>query len=208
MRDLVFLDQKLWRIKKWSAWFVYLPFVREVYLAGSLAMGEGESDSDWDVLMIVKRGRLFTARFFVLLFFGFVGRRTSFLRGGDGFCFNHFVAEDFWDLEFARNEYDKKILGNLKLIYGTGEWLGRFLLRNEWVGVKINDLFLESPILILGEDAWFKKRFEGACSSWLEKKLQKIQEWKMKRSLRYLGNSNSVLITNENEVRLWFRPRA
>jgi predicted nucleotidyltransferase len=46
-------------------------------VAGSLATGNIQENSDFDVIVGVKRGRIFTARFFGVALFGLLGWRRK-----------------------------------------------------------------------------------------------------------------------------------
>ena len=66
-------------IQKWQKFlgriwpFKFIPFVDFVLAAGSLATGNLREESDFDVIVGVRQGRIFTARAFCFLAFGMFG---------------------------------------------------------------------------------------------------------------------------------------
>lgn len=57
--------RKLLKSQKWIRLLHKLPFVRNVYVAGSVAMGNARRDSDIDLVIVSKQGRVWSSRFFV-----------------------------------------------------------------------------------------------------------------------------------------------
>lgn len=101
--------------RKWP--FRFTPGLNEVYIAGSMALGNAGEHSDFDVIVVTEPGRLWTCRFFTLLIFTFLGWRTNIAgrRTRDGFCFNHFIAGQL--RPFGDDQYSKKLWDNIRLIY-------------------------------------------------------------------------------------------
>ena len=95
--------------------FRFAPGLKEVWLAGSMALGNAGENSDFDVIVVTQPGRLWTCRFFTLLIFTLLGWRRDLKNTRNGFCFNHFVAGRL--RPFGDDEYSKKLWNNLRLIY-------------------------------------------------------------------------------------------
>jgi hypothetical protein len=60
----VLCDTKWQAFNKKTWLFKYIPFVDVVFGGGSLALGNVNENSDFDVLILAKSGRIFSARFF------------------------------------------------------------------------------------------------------------------------------------------------
>jgi len=52
----------------YSKYWSYLPFVKEVYVCNSVAIGNAHSNSDIDLLIISQKNSMFLARLFWMLF--------------------------------------------------------------------------------------------------------------------------------------------
>ena len=83
------------------------PFVRCVILNGSLAQNKSKQSSDIDLLIITKTKRIFSARFFIVLFSSIIGikrsRDTDHDHSGK-YCFNYFLIEDYLQIPTGRGE--------------------------------------------------------------------------------------------------------
>lgn len=137
------LYDKKWRLFLGRTWlFRHCPFVDFVLAAGSLAMGEVHENSDFDVIVACRSGRIFTARFFCILFFGFFGWRRQ--PGGrpedwrNQVCFNHFVTPESYRLSSPPTEqlsYWRQLYFNLVPVYGPAEKINQFFAGNaDWLG--------------------------------------------------------------------------
>lgn len=131
--------------KKWKkflrrAWlFRHIPFVEFALGAGSMATGDVVMDSDFDVIIGARRGRIFTARFFAAFAFGVFGwRRARRARGAaasDKICLNHFVTDKAFRLAGPHTESWRELYKNLVPIYGQIESIRDFFVANaDWMG--------------------------------------------------------------------------
>lgn len=113
IRDDADSTARLKRARRYMKALCFLPFVRMVIVTGSLALKRGRQESDWDVLIVAKAGRIYLARAVTTLFFQFIGKRRHGIRVRDRFCLNHWLAEDALEIEvkdlFAAREYRSAI---------------------------------------------------------------------------------------------------
>ncbi|GEM_PF-632020 len=79
----VLYDKKWIKFLKRTWLFRFIPFVEFALAAGSLATGNVNPDSDFDVIVGVRAGRIFTARFFSVLLFGLFGWRRRKLHSAN-----------------------------------------------------------------------------------------------------------------------------
>ena len=159
--------------------FRHIPFADFVLASGSLVFGNLHEKSDFDVIIGVKYGRIFTARFLCKLFFGFHNKKTP-----DKICLNHFVTEKSYRLSPPYNFYWKKLYQNLVPVYGPPQKIGAFFKANSWIG-KPSSLFkLDSRHFYgaSGIKAFLEKMLAGQAGDFLEKILKFIQEKKHKNS--------------------------
>jgi len=72
----------------------YIPYVRMVGLAGSVAINSARHESDIDVLIAGARGRIWTTRILVTLVAHLTGKRRYGPRVANRICLNHYVTEN------------------------------------------------------------------------------------------------------------------
>ncbi len=87
---------QLTRVKQLAHKLSRIPFIKAIYLTGSLAMFNSESDSDIDFMIITKEGRLWTTRFILTAYTTFLGlRRTPGSQKFAGkLCLNLYLTPD------------------------------------------------------------------------------------------------------------------
>lgn len=134
-RQQVLYDKK-WRTLLRRAWlFKYIPFVDFVFAAGSIAIGNVRENSDLDVLIGVRKGRIFTARLFAVAFFSLGGWRRSkadhAVSAKDKICLNHFITPATYALHLEVNEFWRLFYRSLVPLYGTPEVIDAFYSANK-----------------------------------------------------------------------------
>lgn len=209
--------------KKWKLFlrraklFQYIPFVDFVFGAGSMALGNVNVNSDFDVIVGVRKGRIFMVRFFCVLFFEIFGWRRpkdhlskSDIR--DRICLNHFVAPSGYELALPHNDYWRMLYKKLIPIYGDKNKMSSFIKTNEdWAGEL---LFRESDLRYKykGSSSFkilLEHIFNGLLGDIIESHLKKWQVLKIIQSLRsWHASSKPRIIFTDNvlEFHLEFVP--
>ncbi|MDO8430094.1 MAG: hypothetical protein Q7S73_01890 [bacterium] len=160
--------QQKWRKFLRRVWpFNFIPFVDFILAAGSLATGNPRTqraeqssydgnprtqraeqssydgnmneNSDFDVIVGVRQGRIFTARAFCILVFGLLGWRRKGTdhknSASDKICFSHFMTPAAYRLSPPHNEYWKNLYKNLVPVYGEPAVIQKFFDANaDWTG--------------------------------------------------------------------------
>jgi len=201
--------------EKWSKFlrrvrlFKFVPFVDFVLAAGSLATGKLHENSDFDVIVGVKSGRIFTVRFMSVLTFGLFGWRRKKMTHGeeasDKICLSHFVTPQAYKLKPPYNAYWQELYESLVPVLGKEDKIDEFFKANDWMEpkrrydtkayggnpfhLKQNDSF---PKLLLG------KTFSGGSGDWLETVLKDFQIKRIEKSLpKNLGYKPRVIYDDD-----------
>lgn len=212
--------------KKWQKFlkqiwpFKYIPFVDFVLAAGSLATGNLREESDFDVIVGMRQGRIFTARFFCWLIFGMFGWRakhhpeqplqyTVLLKrrhlSKDKICFNHFVTPAAYRLSPPHNKYWENLYQSLVPVYGDPNTIKKFFDANtDWAGpVNIGKYLNDTRYKYQKRGLvarWREWLFGGRFGDWLEQKLKRIQVAKIERSFKTQSGYKPRIIYNDNEL--------
>lgn len=186
------LHDKKWLKFLWRTWlFRYIPFVEFALAAGSMATGNVKPESDFDVIIGARSGRIFTARLFAVIGFGFFGWRRTRLNhketAADKICLNHFITEKSYRLSPPHNDYWKNLYLNLVPVFGTPEKINNFFQANsDWLGADRN--YLDDLRHYYKSSSWVKKFREwllgGRLGDWLETILRRVQISRIEKSLR------------------------
>ncbi len=165
--------QKWKRCLRKARWFQAVPWLEAMFASGSLALGNTTESSDYDMLVVVRSGRLYLARLFLSGLASLLRiRRTRYQESApDKFCFNHYVASDRLTItheslynaqtyahlvpifdrrgiasQFAAlNLWLNKYLYNYKPHYDT---IGRTIKKNKWLSqvARILEFVLNNPL--------------------------------------------------------------
>ncbi len=90
--------KKARQIMKISQW---VPYLKQAFLTGTLAMKRGSIISDWDVLLIMKKDRIWLGRLFITIWLTIIGKRRHGKVVNNKFCLNQFIVES--NLIFKEN---------------------------------------------------------------------------------------------------------
>lgn len=199
------LYEKKWRKFLKRIWiFQFIPFVDFVLAAGSLATGGIREKSDFDVIVGVKHGRIFTARFICFIVFKALGLWAKHPGNSkDKFCFNHFVTPDGYQLKSPYNPYWQNLYAKLIPVYGDPILIQRFYRANQsWMREpKLYEkserhLFTEKNILAkLKEEV-----LSGSFGDWLESELKKIQVRKISEGRNPEKEYKPRIIVSDSEL--------
>ncbi len=184
-------DEKWVKFLRRTRLFHWIPFVDLALAAGSMAMGNVKPQSDFDVIVGVKTGRIFTARFFAVLAFGLFGWRRKKLshkeEAADKVCLNHFVTAKAYRLSGPHDAYWQKLYQSLVPIFGSSEVINNFFQANgDWMGAM--RVFVDDLRHNREGAAWprvcVEKILAGRLGDRLEGWLRKIQIRRIERGLR------------------------
>lgn len=185
----VLYDLKWHKFLKRTWLFKHIPFVDAVFGSGSLAIGNVNEHSDFDVLICARGGRIFTARFFAVVLFGLFGWRRSKLdhrvSAQDKVCLNHFVTPSAYRLRLQPNNYWRLLYQRLVPLYGSQDEIQRFFDANSsWAGKRVLSIdarYLHAKASLLRRI--IERFLNGSAGSWLERHLKAYQVKRIERGL-------------------------
>ena len=128
-------EEKWKKAKKYVFWLQVLPFVEIIFASGSLALGHTSYDSDLDVLVVAQKGRIWLARFLLILATSFLGvRRTKYEKvAPDKICLNHFVSGNSLSIPFESLYNAQTYVHVTPLYYKNQSLVAEFYEQNKWV---------------------------------------------------------------------------
>lgn len=206
-------NRKWKKFLKIAKYLQLAPYLRAIFVSGSLAANNPESKSDFDVLVVIKTRRLYTGRFFLWLISSLLrARRGRFdLVAPDKICFNHYLTDN--DLEFLhRSLYVAQSLVNMKPVFAPVRILDSFITSNKWVysycynfkctdiyrGIKSNKIM--SALAGIGEAI-----LDTTIGDFIEKMLRTIQQRRIKNNPATYESGGRVIFTDKE---LEFHPRS
>lgn len=126
-------DQKWKKAKKNIRWLQIIPYVRMVAVSGSLAFNNTREESDIDVLITVKAGRIWLTRFFVTVFLQIIGRRRHNNITKNRICLNHYIIDKSLEIKF-RSLYNAQTYAHIIPVLEINKGIYKeFQEQNRWV---------------------------------------------------------------------------
>lgn len=92
------LTKKWQKIDHYFNWLAVLPFVRQISVINSLALGTADSDSDIDFFVVTGPNRLYFVRSIIIVMFRVLRVYKTRVKIKDRFCFGFFVSQKKEDL--------------------------------------------------------------------------------------------------------------
>lgn len=154
--------------KKMSVLIGNFPFVRGVFVSGSLSKGYIGEDADIDYFIVTKPQRLWLARTALVLF-----KKLFLLNSRKYFCVNYFLDEDHLEIEeknlFTATElvtllpmYNPNVFKNLKQ---ENQWVTQFYPFHDWSNYNLTHI---------GKGSYLKQFLEFVLSGSLGSTLDKL----------------------------------
>lgn len=197
--------------KSWI--FRFLPFVRQVGVCNSLAIGNSDAGSDIDLFLVVDHERFFTARFFTSFIFQVLGKRRYGEKVAGRFCLSFWVSDrclNMSDLLIDDDYYFKFWLNNIWWLLDDCRVVDMFLEENT---ENIFRSYQSSLLAVEKRTSWFEKIMSGRFGNVLEGLLEKYQmerankKYKQKKSPKGVVLRRGVFKCHDKDIRWDFRDR-
>ncbi len=163
------------------------PFVRAVFISGSLSKNNSDKKADLDFMLITAPSRLWICRSLLMLF-----KKTFLFNSYKYFCINYLITEDNLEIE-EKNIFTATEIAYIKSTYNSG-LMNKFIASNLWIKnyfpnyTEGDETLHGTPVKISNCSCFLRKilevPFKGKFGDWLETKLlhQTVRHWKKKYS--------------------------
>jgi len=182
-KTLKISEQKLRSMKRWVRLFQFVPFVRAVIVTGGLSSKTSDRSSDWDVLIVVSSGHIWTARVATTVIMRLFDKWRRDGKECDRFCLNHFIADTHLNMRM-RDLYSAKEYALAFPLLGEGVFQ-EFLRSNTWMRSHLplwnapstqhllTSISMEQPTKT---QIWMENLLAGV---WLESRMRRWQKQKI-----------------------------
>ena len=113
-----------------------LPFVEAIFICNTLSILNARDESDVDLAIVAREGKIWTARFFCAVLMKIFNKRPSEENQKDKICLSFYFGADSLDLERVRNDNDIHFtnwVAQFMPVYGRDEIISEFCRENGWV---------------------------------------------------------------------------
>jgi len=205
------LAQRKWKIARRAVWWMgWIPFVRMVGVTGSLSLDNTRPESDLDLLVVVKSGRIWTARILMLMTVQLLGcRRKHWDREApDKICLNHIIVDDKLVMaKEIRTLYTAVLYSHLRLLVGmdtykkwweeNGQWIRKYLMMPE-VEVLESRHAVKRPIIFKLKKGWLEGILLEPIGDGLERYAEKVQRKLIDQHAR--GSQGGRVVVSDEEL--------
>ncbi len=158
-------DHFLRKAKKYASLINKFPFVRGVYISGSLSKDWADDDTDVDYFIITEPQRLWICRTLLILF-----KKVFLLNSRKYFCLNYFIDTTHLEIE-EKNIFTATEISFLKPVINE-QLFNEFIVSNGWIKKYYNHRNADSRHLVSTKSFWPKRVMEwllsGNLGEWLD----------------------------------------
>lgn len=179
------------KAKKYAALIHQFPFVKGVYISGSLSKDWADDTTDVDYFIITSPNRLWVCRTLLILF-----KKVFLLNSRKYFCLNYFIDTDNLEIE-EKNIFTATEVCFLKPVVNDALYHD-FIRSNNWV----KQYYAQTPVF---DGVHLVPKKEGVLKKWGEKLLggklgESMDIWAMKRTLKFWKNKFPEIKTTDFEI--------
>jgi hypothetical protein len=180
----------------------FVPYLRMIAITGRLAMKNAQGKSDLDLLVVIKKGKLFTGRFLVTALVQLMGKRRYAEKIKNRICLNHFLTDEFIvesQSLFSANEYTflLPVFGNFSEFYAKNPWIKEF--KPNFYPEAKSAKSIEDSAFSKGWRSFWEKILAG---KFIEAILAKWQKAKIRKNPK-TSQKGGVIIYKDTELAFW-----
>jgi len=131
-------DRKWKKAKRVIKALQALPYIRMVAVSGSLAMNNTKENSDIDLLIVTKAGRIWTCRALTTLYFHIIKQRRHGKLTKNRFCLNHFITDKSLKIPW-KSLYNAQTYAHLVPLWQKRGLYPKFQKANNWISQRLNN---------------------------------------------------------------------
>jgi len=207
-------DQKWKKAEKIINWLQIIPYIRMIGVNGSLALKNTREDSDIDVLIVIKSGRIWLTRFFVSSFLQLIGRRRHKNITKDRICLNHYITDKSLGIEYtslSNAQINARLIPVLETKSGTynkfqkaNSWIKLFLVFYPKTKIK-NSKYLKTNSLLKSIAKFGETCLNNKIGDFIESLFKKLEKRLVKKNPLTYKKGGRVIV---NDKQLEFHPNA
>lgn len=205
---LLSVQSKLWkRVDLYMKFLRIVPFVRMIAVCNTLSFGIADENSDIDLFIVTRKGRMFFVRFFVTVILQLLGVRRYADKVSGRFCLSFFVddsADDLSNLAYANDYYLAFWFSRLVPVIDY-DYFDTLRLKNSWVKlffadtefVRFKKVYNSSDLKIarfLRQS--FEFLFKGSIGNFIEINLGRWQIARARSKKKKLADSSGIIIND------------
>lgn len=180
------------------------PYVRAIFLTGSISKGYMDKESDVDYLIITKPGRLWVCKLFLTLF-----KKIFLLNSRKVFCINYYIDYDHLEIE-EKNVFTATEIVTLIPVWGR-KYYDEFYSKNIWVKnyypnfPKRNNKLLDNKISLVHRSIEFL--FDNRLGDKLDDLAMKIFSTATRKKFKHFDQKDFSLAFKSTKCESKYHPK-
>lgn len=178
------------KAKRYAKLIHKFPFVRGVYISGSLSKEWADDETDVDYFIITEPERLWLCRTLLILY-----KKIFLLNSRKYFCLNYFIDTKNLQIQ-EKNIFTATEVSFLKPMVNQ-RLFNDFIQQNDWINNYYHSLSNHSLHVLDAKDRLLKK----ICEKMLRGKLgEKLDIWTMKKTVEFWRKKFPDMVSKEFEI--------
>lgn len=211
---IALIEHKMNIARTAARWLRFVPFVRAVFVCNNLALEAVSEDSDVDVCIVVKSGRIWTARFIATVLLRIRGIARTKRKSIDKVCLSFYVADsalDFSSITITKPDvYLMYWIRSLIPLFDRDNVYETLQRKNSWVDTYIKPQYTFRPSKVWRVESSrfsrtvvsvFEGMWTGKHGTLIEREAKKVQEIKMKFRESVRGADDSRVIVSDDMLK-------
>lgn len=202
------ISEEKWRIaKKALEYLRYLPFIRMIGITGSLAINNARDESDVDLFVVTRPGRIWTSRILCSFVTQVLGIRRYEDNIKNRICLSHYVSSGALTLR-VKNLSKAHTYAGLVPLFDKNGWYKKFQEQNMWMKKYLSfypwklgrsKRYLKKSYFSRIISSFLEFVLENRVGDMLEKVLHRIQERKIlaKISPTHKPAENKLILSDD-----------
>lgn len=202
------IEKIFWeKTNKYISVLQIVPFLKMVSVCNNLAFGNVDEESDIDLFIVAKKGRLFLVRIFVTFILHFLGVRRHGNKVSSRFCLSFFVDEEglnFSMIALKNDVYLAYWICSMVPLINDGI-VDKFLNENVWAKnyfENVDDFRIKTDRVL--KNKWIKNVlrkflefvFNGRFGDFVENRLKKWQLRRANKKAKMVGPGASIVVSD------------
>lgn len=197
-------DKRIKSAFRMSKFISKFPYVRAIFLTGSISKGYMDKESDVDYLIITEPKRLWVSKLFLTLF-----KKIFLLNSRKVFCINYYIDYEHLEIE-EKNVFTATEIVTLIPVFGK-KYYDEFYSRNIWIKEFFPNFPKRTNVMLDEKENIVQKIFEKLLNNTLG---DKIDDWAMKlftkvtkRKFRYFDEKDFALAFKSTKCESKYHPK-
>jgi hypothetical protein len=201
-------ETKWKRVKPFLRLISWMPGVQAIWLCNAMGWGNARHESDIDVAIVARRGRIWTARFFTALAMKLLRQRPGEIDQSKAICLSFYMTEDALNLSsYQLDDHDMAFAfwaANMYPVWDPQNIFSHYRAANTWLSQHFADLQWTQSNPKRQFSHSFPERVLKIAISWIapERLLKRWQRKHLPQDIKRIANEDNRVVLSDTILKL------